>query len=116
MELKKLINSQGFYGYLDIEVKLIANQEGATLRIANEDAKNWFSALQFGVDYFYEKFSLRNNSVGLSVLVNNLISQPVDSSFSIFFFLMVKSLIDETSFSIPYFELDQLEGIFRLPK
>jgi hypothetical protein len=86
MELKTLVNDQGFYGYLDIAVKIVNGEKGTFLTIEKESAQRWSSALKFGLDYFYEIFLRKNRNTGLSVIVRDLNSYDVDSSFSIFFF------------------------------
>ena len=115
VHIQRLINKKGFFGVIKTELT-DNNEEGIKIMVEDDNAHKWISALKFGADYFYEKYSRVNVGVGFCLTIKELDYQPVDSSFSLFFYLVVRSLIEHTDFKIDNFKLDELNGFFILPK
>ncbi len=100
------------YLYADISIDVILTND--ELLLVNEVAKEWDTAIRFGVLYFYDHFRKLNNK-GLFITVVNFKEMTIDTSHFSVFYATIMVLSKALNFPINNFELDTTNGNLIVP-
>lgn len=111
-EFKTLINKKGFFCKITYEAS-VTERSVLNFEYKLSDTK-WMSALLFGANYFFEKYSSTRNT-GIKIIIKNIESQIIDTSNLVVLLTMIELLSKEFNFMIDGFKLNDY-GDLVLPK